>query len=107
MRCRHLLRIVLISIVAVVCTVTVVVAAGYVWLRSTPLAPALSLLSAEGRVEGFRSLDELLPSETVSTDGSVHQLPGDGADTDVLPASFRLEEERIDTAKRYVRWTIR
>ncbi len=96
---QHLYRIVVFSMVAIACTFAVVIAVGYVWVRSTPLAPALSLLSAEGRVEGFRNLDKLLPSETVSTGDSVHELPGDRTDTDALPASFRLEDERIDTGE--------
>ena len=80
----------------------IVLLTAYLSISRSPLSPALSLLSAQGRVESFRDLGQHLPSVPVTAGTRTHEFAESHPNQSMsftLPESFVVENEEFDTGE--------
>lgn len=68
----------------------VIVAAGFMWLQTTPYWAGMTLFSESKRIENFRNMDAVFPHKPVPRGASVRPLPNDPRP---LPQNYSHEGE--------------
>ena len=74
----------------VVVAALLVALAGYVWLRNSPHWAAVTLFAEDVRVENFRNLDRIFPSQPVASGNTVWRF---AEDMRPLPATYEFLDE--------------